>query len=90
MELLNAVDVHDRRPMDADELGVIELRFHVRHGPAHEMCLSTDVNPDVVAGRLAPVDVARADEIDAAARLDDEPIAPFVTPVDDCPTPAWR
>src|SRR5678815_3259266 len=64
--------------MDADELGVIELRFNVRHCPAHEMCLSTDVQPDVVAGRLAPVDIPRADEVNAAARLDDESIDPFV------------
>jgi hypothetical protein len=33
---------------------------------------------DVVAGRFAPVDVRRAEEIDPAARFDDEPVASFV------------
>ena len=49
LQLLNAVHVHDCRSMNADEPRLIELRFDVRHRPAHEMRLRTDMEADVVA-----------------------------------------
>ena len=47
VELLNAVDVDDRRPMDADEVPGVELRLDVSHRAPHEVRLRTDVKPDV-------------------------------------------
>ena len=52
----------------------IELRSRGGHRFANEMRLRADVHADIVARGLAPVDVGGAHEVDAAARLDDQPI----------------
>ena len=68
-QLLDAVDVHDRRPMDSDELLRIQVRLEMSHRFPHEMRLPTDVETYVVAGRLTPVDVGGRDEMHPATRL---------------------
>ena len=70
-QLLHAVDIDDRRAMDADELVRVELRLEPAHRLAREMRLRTDVQRHVVSRRLAPVDVGDAHEIHAAAGSND-------------------
>ena len=55
----------------------IELRLDRVHGLAEEVRVGADVQLDVVAGGLDPVDLVGPDEEDAAARLDDEPLEPL-------------
>jgi len=74
-QFLNAVYVDDGRTVHPHEQARIQLRFEPVHRLSNEVRLSADVQADVVASRLAPVDVRDLDEVDAPARLDDEPFA---------------
>ncbi len=60
--------------MDPDELLRIELRFEVGHRVPNQMRLFADVQAHIIARGFTPVDVGGADEVDAAAGLDDQPI----------------
>ena len=53
------------------------------HRLAEQMRVGADVQLDVVAGRLDPVDLVGAHEEDAAARLDDEAIDARLAPASD-------
>src|SRR5204863_160701 len=59
-----------------DEYVGRRLRFDRVHRFANQVRVGADVELDVVARGLDPVDLAGADEEDAAARLDDEAIGP--------------
>src|SRR4051812_37675086 len=74
LQLADLLDVDDVAAMDADEHLWGELRFHRVHRLADQVRVVADVELDVVAGSLDPVDFAGADEEDPAARLDDEAI----------------
>ena len=54
------------------KVSAIELRFDGVHRLAEQVRVGADVQLDVVAGRLDPVDLVGADEEHAAAGLDDE------------------
>ena len=73
LQLADALDVDDVGAVDAEEQVGIELRLDRVHRLAEQVRVGADVELDVVAGRLDPVDLAGADEEHAAAGLDDEP-----------------
>ena len=61
----------------------VELRLDGVHRLAEQVRVGADVQLDVVAGRLDPVDLVGAHEEDAAARLDDEAIERAAAPASD-------
>src|SRR5512143_4189413 len=72
LELLDVIDVDDRRAMDTDERLGVELRLHVLHAFAQEVGVALRVDLDVVARRLDPIDLLGPNEEHATARLDDQ------------------
>src|SRR5262249_42543613 len=73
LQFLDAIDVHDRRAMDAHERLWVELGFHVLHAFAKKMGLALRVDLHVVPRRLDPIDLLGTNEEDPAARLHYQP-----------------
>src|SRR6266404_5805322 len=69
MELLDLVDSHNRRAMDAQELFGIQLRLEAADSLAQQVRLGTVVNPDVIALGFDTIKVANIQEEDAAGSL---------------------
>jgi hypothetical protein len=74
LELLDAVDVHDRRAMDADEAVGVHAALEPGHRLSQQVRLPGHVQADVVARRLDPVDLVGAQEEEPARGLHDEPL----------------
>src|SRR5436190_3429337 len=72
-DVLDPVDLHDRRPVDPGEVGGIEPALELTHRHPDDKTLTLHVQVRVVRGRLDPVDVDDADEHDALMVLDGEP-----------------
>jgi hypothetical protein len=70
LQLADALQVHDGRAVDAHEPGRVELPLQRRQRLAQQVVLLADVQADVVARGLDPVDVLDADEVDAPAGFD--------------------
>src|SRR6188474_1757231 len=64
-QLVNAIEAHDGRAMDADEVLRIEARAEPRDGVAHEILAAAAVQRDVVVGGADPIDVGEVDDTDA-------------------------
>src|SRR4029078_7530657 len=77
LELLDAIDVDDRRAMNAPERLGIEALFHVLHAFAQQVGVVLRVNLHVVARRFDPVDLLGAHEENAPARFHDQPLGVF-------------
>lgn len=58
--------------MDAQEARRVEARLDAADGLAQDVSRLADVQPDVVAVGLDPIDLAGLEEEDAPGRLDDE------------------
>src|SRR5262245_22507898 len=71
-ELAHAREVDDRRAVDASEGARVELGLERADRLAMQVGLAADVERDVVALRLDPVDVAGGDDRRATAELDQE------------------
>ena len=73
-QFFDTLDVDDRLSMNADEVLGIELGFQTVHRFAEQVRLVSDMETHVVAGRFAPVDFGRPDEVYAAGRADEQPV----------------
>ena len=74
LQFLDALGVDDAGAVDAEEALRIEPRFHLVHRLAEQVRLLLQVQADVVAGGLDPVDVVGAHEEHAAAGFHDQAI----------------
>src|SRR5260221_684634 len=75
LQLLDLADIHNKRPVDADELRGIKLICHPADRFAEQICiLSCNVQAYVIGGCLDPVDFIHLNKDHATAGLDDQPI----------------
>src|SRR5262245_14169440 len=72
-DLGDAVEVDDRRPVDADEAGRVQFGFELHHGLAHHEGRRPRVQLDVVAVSLERIDLVRRHDDVALTVADDEP-----------------
>src|SRR4051794_6503267 len=66
-------DAHDRRSVNASELGGIEALLHRGHRMPHEMAATRCMNADVVTLRIHPLDLAMLNDNHPAAIAKHEP-----------------
>src|SRR5206468_825544 len=74
LELPNAGDVHDGRPVYPEELPWVESGLELAHGFAEQVESSSRVHSHTVVGRLDPVDLRHPEKGDAAVVLEREPL----------------
>ena len=70
LHLLDAIDLHDGRAMDAPELFRVELFFQVADRFAQQIALLVIVDAYVVSLRLDAVNILHVEKEDAASVLD--------------------
>ncbi len=76
LQLNDAFNIHQRRPMHAHEPARVEPFRQIVQGGAVQQFFTPHVQSDIDARRLDPVDVDRTNEPRRSSRLHDQPIEP--------------
>src|SRR5947207_11311856 len=79
LQLLDALEVNHGGAVNAQKLIGMQPGFQIIHGVAQQVHVAADVKAQIVPGRLNPVDFLGAEEKDAPARLDNQPIQELPT-----------
>src|SRR5262249_26135881 len=77
LDLADALDVDNGRAMDAQETLRVDTTLQGVHRLAQEMGFGTDVQTQVVARRLDPVNLLHLQKEDPPARFDDQSLQVF-------------
>lgn len=79
LQFPDAADVHDKRAMNPDESGAVELFSHFADWLAEQMRVrSGEVEPYVICVSLDPIDLIYWNKDHAAPRLDNQPIVRLI------------
>src|SRR5437867_8910326 len=70
LELPDAIQIDDRGSVNPEESGRVQHLLHFVHAGPEQMRLLANVQVDIVAHRLNPIDLLRAYEQDSTAGLD--------------------
>ncbi len=70
LQLADAIQIHDRRAVNAEKLRRIQTGFEFIHRFAHYVGLAATVQADVIVGGFDPIDVRKLDKNHAAIIAD--------------------
>src|SRR5439155_5413184 len=74
LQLFDALEIDHGGAVDAEEFIRMKPGFEIVHGIAQQMHITADMEAQIVAGGFNPVDFLGAQEKDAPARLDHQPV----------------
>src|SRR5271163_2085860 len=70
--LFHMLKIHNRRPVDAEEVTGIQFGFEVRHGLAQEMIVARGADANVVFFSANPMNVGDRQKQDPSSGLEDQ------------------
>src|SRR5271168_5343715 len=78
-EFGDAIQIHDRRAMNAEELSRVEALFNRSHCAAQQMRLAAHVQADIIIGSFDPIDFLDAQKQNPATGANHEALGPWAT-----------
>src|SRR5271154_1275317 len=71
-DLFHMLKIHNRRPMDAEEVAGVQFGFEGRPGLAQEVIVARGADANVVLLRSNPVNVGDGEKQDSSSRLENQ------------------